>query len=93
MSNYLCTRKQSADIEHVEKVTVNIIVSDANTGFCKFSYNRGWIISDPQPLEERLEKLCRTFADKTLKSRHTNMFTTYNSSYATRGKPNFYIPN
>ena len=73
----MCTRKQSADIEHVQKVTVNIILSDANTGFWKFSYNMDWIIFDHQPLEERLEKLCRTFADKTLKSRHTNMFTTF----------------
>ena len=87
------TKKQSADIECVQKVAVNIILSDTNTGDCEFSYNMGLVILDLQPLEVRREKLCRTFANRTLKTRHANMFTSYNSVYSTRSKPNFFIPS
>ena len=33
------TIKQSADIERVQRVAVNIILSDCNTGYCNLSYD------------------------------------------------------
>ena len=64
------TLKQTADIERVQRVAVNIILSDSNTGLCEYSYNI--VILDIEPLEARRLKLCQKFAKQTLKTRHAN---------------------
>ena len=66
------TLKQTADIERVQRVAVNIILSDSNTGLCEYSYNMGIVILDIEPLEARRLKLCQKFAKQTLKTRHAN---------------------
>ena len=87
------TIKQSADIERVQRVAVSIILSDAQTGLCEYSYNMSLVILNLEPLADRREKLCKTFAKKTLKSRHAQMFSQNRNPYATRNKPEFVIPN
>ena len=72
------TKKQSLDIERVQKVAVRIILSDSETGLCEFSYQMGLVILELEPLEDRRQRLCRTFATKTLKSRHAQMFKVKN---------------
>ena len=84
------TTKQSADIERVQKVAVNIILSDCNSGKSEFSYNMALVVLDLEPLEVRRENLCLTFAKKTLKSRHSDMFMTNGSQHDTRDKLSFY---
>ena len=66
------TLKQTADIERVQRVAVNIILSDSNTGLCEYSYNMGIVILDIEPLEAGRLKLCQKFAKQTLKTRHAN---------------------
>ena len=58
------TLKQSADIERVQRVAVNIILSDSNTGLCEYSYNMGLVILDIEPLEARRLKLCQNLQRK-----------------------------
>ena len=87
------TQKQSADLERVQRVAVSIILSDSNTGLCEYPYNMALVILDIEPLEVRRENLCITFAKKTLKSRHSNMFKESNYHYNTRNKPDFVLPN
>ena len=87
------TLKQSADIERVQRVAVNIILSDSNTGQCEYSYNMGLVILDIEPLETRRLKLCQKFAKKTLNSRHANMFQANNYPYSTRNRPEFFVQN
>ena len=87
------TIKQSADIERVQKVAVKIILSDTKTGMCDYSYNMSLVILNLEPLEVRRENLCRTFAKRTLKSRHAHMFSANSNPYATRKKPEFTVPN
>ena len=86
------TKKQSLDIERVQKVAVRIILSDSETGLCEFSYQMGLVILELEPLEDRRQRLCRTFATKTLKSRHAQMFKVKNNPYNTRSKPEFVAP-
>ena len=64
------TLKQSADIERVQKVAVKVILSDLATG----KSDMALVVLDLEPLEVRRERLCLSFAKKTLKSRH-KMFT------------------
>ena len=85
------TVKQSADIERVQRVAVDIILSKVKLGERNFCYDMAMVILGLEPLSVRREKLCLTFARKTLKSRHRDMFkpTVQN----TRNKPMFYEPN
>ena len=83
------TVKQSEDIERVQRVAVSIILSDCNTGLCDFSYDMALVTLDLEPLHVRREKLCLTFARKTLKSRHSDMFLENGSQHLTRGKQTY----
>ena len=86
------TQKQSADIERVQKVAVYIILSDCNTGHSVFTYEMALVVLELEPLEVRREKLCLSFARKTLKSRHSDMFVQSGSHHDTREKPLYYEP-
>ena len=87
------TIKQAADIERVQRVAVNIILSDCKTGYCNMSYNMALVKLNLDPLEVRREKLCQTFARKTLKSRHSDMFARNPSQHYTRGKVQYFEHN
>ena len=84
------TMKQSADIHRVQRVALYIILSDANTGKCEYSYDMSLVILDLEPLSIRREKLCLTFAKKTVKGRHCDMFQTKTYMYDTRQATNTY---
>ena len=83
------TIKQAADIERVQRVAVNIILSDCNTGISEFSYNMALVILDLEPLEVRRRQLCHTFGKKALKSRHKDMFSRNTNQHYTRNKVSF----
>ena len=85
------TKKQSDDIERIQKVAVKIILSDPQTGRCDYSYTMGLVILDLEPLDVRREKLCRSFAKKTLKSKHSNMFKPNRNPYTTRNKQEYFM--
>ena len=68
------TLKQSADIERVQKVAVKVILSELATGKSELTYDMVLVVLDLEPLEVRRERLCLSFAKKTLKSRHKDMF-------------------
>ena len=68
------TLRQSADIERVQRVAVYVILSDPHTGKCEFSYDMALAVLELEPLTSRRDKLCLTFAKKSLKSRHSDMF-------------------
>ena len=83
------TQKQTADIERVQRVAVNVILSDCLTGRCEFTYDMALVVLDLEPLEVRRERLCLSFAKKTLKSRHKDMFPENGSQYFTRERQDF----
>ena len=83
------TVKQSEEIERVQRVAVSIILSDCNTGLSDFSYDMALVTLDLEPLHVRREKLCLTFARKTLKSRHSDLFLENGSQHLTRGKQTY----
>ena len=78
------TLKQSADIERVQRVALYIILSDVNTGKSEYTYDMSLVILNLEPLSIRREKLCLTFAKKTVKSRHSDMFQKRTYMYDTR---------
>ena len=80
------TQKLSADIERVQKVAVNIILSDHHTGLSEFSYDMALVVLDLEPLSVRRERLCHTFAKKTIESRHSDMFQRNGSDHFTRNR-------
>ena len=84
------TLKQSADIERVQRIALQIILSDISTGKSDFSYDMAMVVLDIEPLVERREKLCLTFSEKTLKSRHSDMFPINGSAHYTRNKTKLY---
>jgi hypothetical protein len=84
------TVKQASDIERVQKVAVNIILSDCFTGNSVYNYDMALVVLDIEPLKDRREKLCFTFAKKTLKSRHSDMFPLKGNEHNTRNKTNFF---
>ena len=83
------TQKQIAEIERVQRVAIYIILSNSKTGKSEFSYDMGLVILDLEPLYIRREKLCRAFAKKTLKSKHSDIFNTRKNYYNTRLKKDF----
>ena len=70
------TQKQIVEIEKVQRVAVQIILSNSKTGKSAFSYEMGLVVLDLEPLEVRREKLCRNFAKKPLNSKHSDLFNT-----------------
>ena len=70
----LAQLNQSADIERVQKVAVKVILSELATGKSDLTYDMALVVLDLEPLEVRRERLCLSFAKKTLKSRHKDMF-------------------
>ena len=84
------TLKQSSDIERVQRVALFIILSDISTGRSPYDYDMSLVILDLEPLYVRREKLCLTFAKKTVNSRHSDMFQTGTHVYDTRiAKPTY----
>ena len=82
------TKKQSADIERVQKVAFSIILGDS-TRESQYSYDMALVIFGLEPLYIRRDKLCMKFAKMTLKSRHSDMFNMKNNLYNTRHKSRF----
>ena len=82
------TTKQAADIERIQRIAVYIILSDCITGRCDFNYDMALVALDLEPLDVRRELLCLSFAKKTLKSRHSDIFSV-SHQYNTRNKPKF----
>ena len=78
------TLRQAADIERVQRVAVYIILSDSHTGKSDLSYKMALVNLDLEPLVTRRDKLCLTFAKKTLNSRHSDMFHKKKYMYDTR---------
>ena len=83
------TYKQSSDIERVQKVAVKIILRDCTTMKCDFTYEMALVVLNLEPLYIRRERLCLSFAAKTLKGRHKNIFEENQSNYETREKKRF----
>ena len=79
-------QKQSVDIERVQKVAVQVILSDCSTGKSEYTYDMALVVLNLEPLYFRREKLCLKFAKKTLKSRHKEIFTSNQSKYKTRNR-------
>ena len=73
------TVHQSEKIERVQKVAVSIIL-----GKTHLNYHETLKQLSLEELSVRREKLCLNFARKTLKSRHSSMFTRNTSHYNTR---------
>ena len=73
------TNQQTYDIERVQKVAVAIILG--NSGL---NYYKKLRILGLETLEQRREKICLTFAKRTLKSRHSSIFERTNTTYNTR---------
>ena len=84
------TKQQAADIERVQKVALYIILSDCSTGQCEYTYDMALVILELEPLETRRDKLCLSFATKSLKSRHSDMFVTNGSQHDTRERPRYF---
>ena len=82
-------KKQISEIERVQRVAIQIILSNSKTGKSEFSYNMGLVILDLEPLDIRRENLCRTFARKTLRSKHSDIFNTRKNQHNTRLKKDY----
>ena len=55
------------DIERIQRIALNIILSDFKTKRFEFSYDMSLVILDIEPLSVRRDTLCLTFAKKTAK--------------------------
>ena len=84
------TVQQTADIERVQRVALGIILSDFKSSTEGMSYNMALVTLDLEPLSVRREKLCVTFAKKTLKSRHSDMFEDHQTHQNTRHRTKFH---
>ena len=82
------TRKQSAEIERIQRIAVNIILCKPGERN-KLSYRKSIDVLGLDSLEKRRLKLCENFAKKTLKSRHSDLFQENHSSHNTRCKRTF----
>ena len=74
------TKKESRDIERVQKTTLYIIFGDNY-----FDYDIACTIAEIEPLEMRREQLCLTFARKDVK-KADSMFTKFEKAMDTRSK-------
>ena len=81
---------QTSAIERVQKVAVSIILSN-QFGKCEYSYDMALVLLSIEPLADRRYKLCKTFARKTLKSRHADIFKTNPNQHSTRSRPEFFM--
>ena len=84
------TLKQSVDIERVHRVALAIILSDVATGKSELNYDMAMVVLEIEPLEVRRQKLCLSFAKKTLKSRHCDMFSVNGNQHYTRNKTKYF---
>ena len=80
------TDKLSRELERVQKVAVRIIIGK------HVSYTAALKRLNLDSLYDRREKLCRKFAEKTLKSRHSDIFVRNNTLHETRFKQKFKHP-
>ena len=84
------TLRQSSDIERVQRIALNIILSDITTGKSEYSYDMALVVLDLEPLSEWRKKLCLNFTKKSEKSRHRDMFQKATLEHNTRqAKPTF----
>ena len=86
------TQKHEADIERVQRVAVNVILSDCVIGRCEYTYDMALVTLNFEPLEVRREKPCNKFAKKKLKTKHRDMFMEKNNPHNTRNKPKYFVP-
>ena len=84
------TKQQTADIERVQKVAVQVILSNCTTGKSDLSYGMALSALGLDPLQARREKLCLKFAKKSLSSRHSDIFSENGSNHLTRKRPKFF---
>ena len=82
------TKKQSADIERVQKVAISIILRGI-TEESQYSYDMALVILGLEPLYIRKDKLCMNFAKMSLKTRNSDMFNMNNNLHNTRHKSRF----
>ena len=80
------TDQLSQDLERVQKVATRIILGK------HVPYQVALEKLNLDLLSDRREKLCRKFTEKTLKSRHADIFTLNNTSQQTRFKRKFQHP-
>lgn len=83
------TRKQTADIERIQKIAVKIILSKDDKATNSLSYRTSLSLLGIESLEERRRKLCVNFAKKAIKSRLSDLFKENLSTYATRSRHPF----
>ena len=76
----------------MQRVATHIILSDPNTGKSEYSYDMGLVILGLEPLFVRRDKLCKTFAKRTLNSKHSDIFKINTNHHNTRFKQ-FYSHN
>ena len=78
------TKEQSDQIERVQKLSARIILGDFT-----ISYRAALSILGLETLQNRRFKVSKNFAMKTLKSRHSDMFSENSSSHFTRNRKPF----
>ena len=78
------TQEQAAQIERVQKVAVCIILGRPYQSYTGALKHLGL-----DTLRQRREKRCLIFAKRTIKTRHSSMFTPNNPQYTTRHKSTF----
>ena len=86
------SKKNAADIERVQRVAVSVILSDCTTGKSDYTYDMALVTLNLEPLEVRRDKLCESFAKKTLKTKHSDMFKENSNPHNTRNKPEYHLP-
>ena len=78
------TKKQSKDIESIQKKALKIILGEHYSG-----YEEASTLLSAEPLSDRRESLCRTFVKRCVKSGlHTDIFSPASSSCKTRSGNN-----
>ena len=78
------TKKQSNDIESIQKKALKIILGEHYLG-----YEEACTLLSAEPLADRRESLCLTFVKRAVKSGlHTDIFSPTISSCKTRSKNN-----
>ena len=76
------TRKMSDELERVQKVCVNIILSDIS---CSLSYEVSCTLLNLEPLILRRQELCVRFIQKASKdAQHSDLFFKNTNNYNTR---------
>ena len=82
------TGKLSDQVERIQKICVNIILCDTDW---EIPYHVGCTLLEIEPLQHRRTDLCIKFIQKaSCDPRHTDLFSTYDSSVNTRQEKPLY---